>query len=128
MTFEIAALLIQDAFATGAIYVLMALGIVLIFNVTRVIFVPYGDLVAYAALTLASFELDRTPGTVWLVLTLAALAFLTEAGALIPRQRPPQNPPAFVSSALLPAPPPVAAGPPRAPHPPTPLPPMPLRA
>jgi branched-subunit amino acid ABC-type transport system permease component len=28
--------------------VLMALGIVLIFNVTRVIFVSYGDLVAYS--------------------------------------------------------------------------------
>src|SRR5262245_52885805 len=73
MTFEIAVLLVQDAFATGAIYVLMALGIVLIFNVTRVIFVPYGDLVAYSALTLASLEVKHTPGTVWLVLTLAVL-------------------------------------------------------
>ena len=52
MTFEIFVLLVQDAIATGAIYVLMALGIVLIFNVTRVIFVSYGDLVAYSALTL----------------------------------------------------------------------------
>src|SRR5262249_61434676 len=106
MNFEIAVLLIQDAFATGAIYVLMALGIVLIFNVTRVIFVPYGDLVAYAALTLASFELDRTPGTVWLVLTLAVLAFLTEAASLIRRKRPRQNPRAVVYWALLPSPPP----------------------
>ena len=52
MTFEIFVLLVQDALGTGAIYVLMALGIVLIFNVTRVIFVSYGDLVAYSALTL----------------------------------------------------------------------------
>ena len=52
MTFEIFVLLVQDAIGTGAIYVLMALGIVLIFNVTRVIFVSYGDLVAYSALTL----------------------------------------------------------------------------
>jgi len=39
MTFEIFVLLVQDALGTGAIYVLMALGIVLVFNVTRVIFV-----------------------------------------------------------------------------------------
>jgi branched-chain amino acid transport system permease protein len=109
MTFDIALLLVQDAFATGAIYVLMALGIVLIFNVTRVIFVPYGDLVAYAALTLASFELDRTPGTVWLVLTLAALAFVTEAGSLIRRKRPRQIPRAFAYWGLLPSLPAVVA-------------------
>jgi branched-chain amino acid transport system permease protein len=103
MTFEIAVLLIQDAISTGAIYVLMALGIVLIFNVTRVIFVPYGDLVAYSALTLASFELKRTPGTVWLVLTLALLAFLVEAGSLIRRRRFNDLPRAFLFWAVIPA-------------------------
>jgi branched-chain amino acid transport system permease protein len=109
MTFDIALLLVQDALATGAIYVLMALGIVLIFNVTRVIFVPYGDLVAYSALTLASFELDRTPGTVWLVLTLAALAFLTEAGSLVRRKRADRIPRAFLTWALIPSLPALAA-------------------
>jgi branched-chain amino acid transport system permease protein len=103
MTFEIAVLLIQDAIATGAIYVLMALGIVLIFNVTRVIFVPYGDLVAYSALTLASFELKRTPGTVWLVLTLALMAFVTEAWSLVGRGRSRDLPRAFVYWAVIPA-------------------------
>ena len=43
MTPEIALLLAQDGISTGAIYVLVALGIVLIFLVTRVIFVPFGD-------------------------------------------------------------------------------------
>ena len=74
MTPEIALLLAQDGISTGAIYVLVALGIVLIFLVTRVIFVPFGDVVGYAALTLAALQLKRTPGTVWLVLTLAAIA------------------------------------------------------
>src|SRR5437016_1234818 len=41
MTVEIALLLAQDGVANGAIYVLVALGIVLIFVVTRVIFVPF---------------------------------------------------------------------------------------
>lgn len=85
----IAALLLQDGVAIGAIYVLMALGIVLIFNVTRIAFVPFGDLVAYSALTLASLQQQRLPGTVWLVATLAALAVLTEAASqLAHRGRP----------------------------------------
>ena len=103
MTFEIAVLLVQDAIATGAIYVLMALGIVLIFNVTRVIFVPYGDLVAYSALTLASFELKRTPGTVWLVLTLALMAVVTETASLIRRRRTKDLPRALLYWAVIPA-------------------------
>jgi len=78
MTFNIAILLIEDGLASGAIYAMMALGFVLVFNVTRVIFVPFGDLVAYAALTLASFESQRTPGTIWLVGVLAIGAFLVE--------------------------------------------------
>ena len=53
---------------------LVALGIVLIFLVTRVIFVPFGDVVGYSALTLAALQLRQLPGTVWLVFTLAALA------------------------------------------------------
>ena len=78
MTPEIALLLAQDGISTGAIYVLVALGLVLIFLVTRVIFVPFGDVVGYAALTLAALQLKQTPGTVWLVLTLAALATAME--------------------------------------------------
>jgi branched-chain amino acid transport system permease protein len=78
MNLDIAILLIEDGLASGAIYVMMALGFVLIFNVTRVIFVPFGDLVAYAALTLASFQLQRVPGTVWLVVTLVVLAVAME--------------------------------------------------
>ncbi len=103
MTFEIFVLLVQDALGTGAIYVLMALGIVLVFNVTRVIFVSYGDLVAYSALTLGAFELNRMPGTVWLVLTLAALAFVVEAASLIRRSRADQIPKAFLYWGVIPA-------------------------
>jgi branched-chain amino acid transport system permease protein len=69
MTPEIALLLAQDGITTGAIYVLVALGLVLVFLVTRVIFVPFGDVVGYAALTLAALQLKQMPGTVWLVLT-----------------------------------------------------------
>ena len=51
MDFDIAMLVTQDGISNGAIYAMMALGMVLIFNSTRIIFVPFGDLAAYAALT-----------------------------------------------------------------------------
>ena len=51
MNGEIAAILAMDGIASGAIYVLIGLGLVLIFAVTRVIFVPFGDIAAFTALT-----------------------------------------------------------------------------
>ena len=78
MDAQIAAILAIDGIATGAIYVLIGLGFVLIFAVTRVIFVPFGDLAAFTALTLASLETGRLPGTIGLVMVLAVLASLME--------------------------------------------------
>jgi branched-chain amino acid transport system permease protein len=77
----VAAILAIDGIATGAIYVLIGLGFVLIFAVTRVIFVPFGDIAAFTALTLASLEMRRLPGTIGLVIVLAALASLMEVVA-----------------------------------------------
>jgi len=74
MTPDIALILGIDGIATGSIYVLVGLGLVLIFSVTRVVFVPFGDIVAFSALTLASLQLGRMPGTVYLVATLAVIA------------------------------------------------------
>ena len=102
MTPEIALLLAQDGITTGAIYVLVALGLVLIFLVTRVIFVPFGDVVGYSALTLAALQLKQMPGTVWLVLTLAALATVIEAAALIRRGELRLLPRALLHYAVLP--------------------------
>jgi branched-chain amino acid transport system permease protein len=56
---------------------------VLIFAVTRVIFVPFGDIAAFTALTLASLETGGRPGTVGLVAVLAVLAMALEATALV---------------------------------------------
>src|SRR2546428_12112522 len=103
MTPEIALLLAQDGISTGAIYVLVALGIVLIFLVTRVIFVPFGDVVGYSALTLAALQLRQMPGTVWLVLTLAALATAMEVYGLARRGQTSRPPKALLLYAALPA-------------------------
>src|SRR2546430_1556390 len=102
MTPEIALLLAQDGISTGAIYVLVALGIVLIFLVTRVIFVPFGDLVGYSALTVAALQLRQMPGTVWLVLTLAALATVMEVYGLARRGQMHRVPKALLLYAVLP--------------------------
>lgn len=83
MTGEIAAILAMDGIASGAIYVLIGLGLVLIFAVTRVIFVPFGDIAAFTALTLASLETGARPGTVGLVAVLAVLATVVEGAALV---------------------------------------------
>ena len=74
MDATIAALLTQDGLTNGSIYCLLALALVLVFAVTRVIFVPQGEFVAFSALTLAAFEQNKLPGTVWLLLALAAVA------------------------------------------------------
>jgi len=78
MDFSIASILAIGGIATGAIYVLIAIGTVLIFTVTRVVFVPFGDIAAFAALSLAALETDRLPGTAGLVVVLAALATALE--------------------------------------------------
>ncbi len=74
MDLSIASILMLDGVTNGAIYALLGLAIVLIFAVTRVIFIPQGEFVAYGALTLALLQLGKVPGTVWLLLALAVLA------------------------------------------------------
>ena len=71
-------MLIQDGIVNGAIYALLALAIVLVFAVTRVLFVPQGEFVTFGALSLAAFQLGRTPGIVWLLGGSALLVALVE--------------------------------------------------
>ena len=63
----------------GAIYALLGLALVLVFTVTRVIFIPQGEFVAFGALTLAFLVDGRVPGTAALLLIGGAAAFLVEA-------------------------------------------------
>ena len=78
MDFSIASILALDGMTNGAIYALLALATVLVFAVTRVIFIPQGEFVAFGALTLALFQLGKVPGTVWFVLVLAAVAAVAD--------------------------------------------------
>ena len=74
MTVDIGAILFQDGLANGSVYILMAVALVLVFTVSRIVFVPQGDLVAFSTLTLAAFEGGTLPGTVWMLLGLSAIA------------------------------------------------------
>jgi branched-chain amino acid transport system permease protein len=76
MDLSIAGILALDGLTNGAVYALLALATVLVFAVTRVIFIPQGEFVAFGALTLALFQTNKVPGTVWFLLVLAALAAL----------------------------------------------------
>ncbi|MEO6277501.1 branched-chain amino acid ABC transporter permease [Roseateles sp.] len=71
MDFSIASILALDGLTNGAIYALLALAIVLVFAVTRVIYLPQGEFVAFGALTLALLQAGKVPGTVWFLLVLA---------------------------------------------------------
>jgi len=73
MTPDIALWLVQDGVTTGAIYALLALALLLVFAVTRVIFVPQGDFISYAGLTLGMLQLGQLPGTVYLLMGGGAL-------------------------------------------------------
>ena len=46
------------------------------FSVTRVIFVPQGDLLAFGALTAATLQSGQIPGTLWLLDGVSALALI----------------------------------------------------
>jgi branched-chain amino acid transport system permease protein len=70
----IAAFLVQDGITNGAIYALLALALVLVFTVTRVIWVPSGEFVAWGTLTLAGLQLGKAPGIAGLLLGMALVA------------------------------------------------------
>lgn len=88
MDFSIASILTLDGITNGAVYALLALATVLVFAVTRVIFIPQGEFVAYGALTLALLQLGQVPGTVWLLLAMAAVAAVLDAVAGLRRGLP----------------------------------------
>lgn len=103
MTWDVALILGVDGLANGAVYLLAGLGLVLIFSVTRVVFVPFGDIAVFAALSVAAFETQRLPPTIALVATLAGLALIVELVSLARRRQIAKIPRALLLYGLLPA-------------------------
>ncbi|MCM5680425.1 branched-chain amino acid ABC transporter permease, partial [Schlegelella sp. S2-27] len=81
MDLSIASILLLDGVTNGAIYALLAMATVLLFAVTRVIYIPQGEYVAFAALTVGLLQLGQVPGTVWFLLAMAALVAVLDAWA-----------------------------------------------
>jgi branched-chain amino acid transport system permease protein len=79
MDLTIFAILTQDGIASGAVYVLLALALVLVFSITRVIFIPIGEFLAFGALTMAALQAGKVPHSAALMLVLGLAAFLQEA-------------------------------------------------
>ncbi|HET7825947.1 MAG TPA: branched-chain amino acid ABC transporter permease [Anaeromyxobacter sp.] len=103
MTTDIALLLLQDGVVNGAIYALLALALVLVFSVTRVIFIPQGEFVAFGGLTLAALEAGRVPGTLWLLCAAGAAVAVVEAVRLLRRGEPRRVPRVVAASLGIPA-------------------------
>lgn len=72
-------ILLQDGIVNGAIYALLALGLVMVFTVTRVILIPQGEFVSFAALTYATIDTGHVPASLYLLGGLGAAAFLRAA-------------------------------------------------
>ena len=96
MDLQILLLLGQDGITNGAIYALLALALVLVFTVTRIIFIPQGEFVAFGALTLASLQAGQVPGTIWLLLGLGSTVALLDGYRLVREGRYAKLPPLII--------------------------------
>lgn len=73
MNVDIFLILAQDGLVNAAVYALAAIALVLVYAVTRIVFVPQGEFVAYGALTFAGLLAGVVPMTVWLMLAGSVL-------------------------------------------------------
>lgn len=102
MDANIAMILLADGLATAAVYLIIGLGLVLIFSVTRVIFVPFGSIAVFSALSLGAMEMGRLPAAINLVCLFVALALVMEFVRLWRQQALRQLPRALLFWGVLP--------------------------
>lgn len=79
MNIDVALWLSQDAITNGAVYALLAVALVLVYTVTRIIFVPQGEFISFAALSLAALQAGEVPGTVYLLIGGGALVVVADS-------------------------------------------------
>lgn len=89
-SFAIGAALLQDGVTTGAVYALLGMATVLLFVVTRVIFLPQGEWVVFGGLSLAMLQDGKVPATIWLLAALSVVATALELAAAV-RDREPRR-------------------------------------
>jgi len=99
---NVALILAQDGITNGAIYALLSLALVLVFAVTRVIFIPQGEFVAYGALSMAAINAGLLPPTMWLVVTLGIAVAVVEGVVALREGAAARLPMIVIRNALLP--------------------------
>ena len=102
MSFDIVLWLVQDGVANGAIYALLALALLLVFAVTRAIFVPQGEFISYAALSLALLQAGKLPGTVYVLVGGGLLAAMFDIAVALREKAPGRLPRILAVYVLLP--------------------------
>ncbi len=102
MDSSVALVLAQDGITNGAIYALLSLALVLVFAVTRVIFIPQGEFVAYGALSMAAINAGFLPPTMWLVVTLGIAVAIVDSVAALHEEAAARLPMIIFKNAVLP--------------------------
>ena len=102
MSSDIVLWLVQDGVANGAIYALLALALLLVFAVTRAIFVPQGEFISYAALSLALLQAGKLPGTVYVLVGGGLLAAIFDIAVALREKAPGRLPRILAVYVLLP--------------------------
>jgi branched-chain amino acid transport system permease protein len=67
MDSTIASMLTVDGVTNGAVYALIGLAIILVFAVTRVLFIAQGEFVVFGAITLAQLNAGKLPSAIYLL-------------------------------------------------------------
>jgi len=71
-------LIIQDALSSAAIYILIAVGVIVVFSSTRIVLFFQGELIAFSALTFIALSAGEVPGSIYILLAVSALSFVSE--------------------------------------------------
>jgi len=87
MDFSVFTVLAQDGVTNGAVYALLAMALVLVFSVTRIIFLPQGEFIGFGALTVAALQSNQFPKLVWLLIGVGILTFCVELGSALRQLR-----------------------------------------
>lgn len=89
MNLDIAAFLAQDGVTFAAIYSLLAISLVLIFTVTRIIYVPQGEFISFGALTLAAIQHGMVPRSIFVLMAFGLIASIYELVGAFRTKTPP---------------------------------------
>jgi branched-chain amino acid transport system permease protein len=102
VTLDIFLWLAQDGITNGAIYALLALALLLVFSVTRIIFVPQGDFISYAALSLSVLQAGQIPGVVYVLVGGGALAAVFDISVAVHDRAPRRIPRILLAYVVVP--------------------------